>query len=224
MQDYAKPSPLESNWFSKASGRVAKITLAMRVTSWISQFLAVPESIIRTRPSFIVQGSFAALRPKVRLAALDASSTLKLASNGGMLINELQSVHDATSAGKFFDKIVNAANVPIGKSDAGSKYAVWLSAYTDRYNQKYGNKFDFNNPEFTDKDIVLHADDVVESVVGTKTFARLPKAMRSPYARGMLMLQSFVLKRMGQIIYELPRKFRDNPQQASAALASYAVT
>ena len=125
---------------------------------------------------------------------------------------------------RFFDNTINKMMVPIGKFDSASKVAVWISSYAEQYARKYGKEFDFNNPEFLDRDIILHADDVVESVVGTKTYARLPPILRSPTTRALSMLQTFVFKRMGQMLYELPRKFRDNPLGASASLATYAVT
>lgn len=224
LRDLANPQPLRSSWFSRATSRVSKITLAWRITTMVSQLLSIPEAAIRVNPAYIAKGSMQAFRPKVVLAAQEASTALKLAKNWGMLVNEMQKISDASWLSRFFDNTINTMMVPIGKFDSASKVAVWLSAYAEQYAKKYGKQFDFNNPEFLDRDIILHADDVVESVVGTKTYARLPPILRDPTTRALSMLQTFVFKRMGQMFYELPRKFRDNPIGASAALATYAVT
>ena len=69
------------------------------------------------------------------------------------------------------------------KMDMGSKNVVWLASYAEKVEKITKKPYDMYSGDFSNKEAVLYADDVVETTIGSMDINRMPKNIRTPFGK-----------------------------------------
>jgi hypothetical protein len=225
MEDAASPYFSKSNAFNLLSNLYGQNALALSLTSIVSQTFSLLDATLYVSPKNLAYGVKASFDGNAVFEAMKNSKALVLAGGFDFSMQEARMANmESSKFVKNLQRFNDWLLLPMSKLDMQTKLSVWMGAYKEFMEKKYRKPFDLASADFSNEKAIAHADDMMETAIGSKDVARVPPLMRNSYFRAAAMLQTFVIRRFNQIAYDLPRKFREDPVAGSKIVAAYALS